>query len=175
MPGLLLTACRLPPQNRVEGTYATRFRQPSRLTRSFHRWFTLIIAELVSIAFVLTLLNSLTLISQVQAAPEIVSVNRRFSAEISQFRWADLGESDLRLAQMILIPDLPELEPTDQDSRPGAGRALGNRENAGHSGDLDGAIRSGDINNRPHRKRPRGEDDDDDNPRHRESDNDDDD
>ena len=127
----------------------------------------------------LTLINPLSLISQVlisqvQTAPERISVNSQLPPENPHFGWAASGKSDLRLAQFILIPHLPELEFTHQESRPGVGGDFSNRENAS-GGDRVGGARSERINNPPSRSRPRGHSGNDDTPRLRLGDDDDDD
>ena len=119
----------------------------------------------------LTLINSLILISQIQAAPGHISVNSWFLAEQSQFRWIDdPAEPDLGLAQVISIPDLPELEPVEPESGPAVEASPSQgahvNSNGSHRG---GGVRSGEANHRS-----RG-DDDDDTPKRRRRDNDDDD
>ena len=125
----------------------------------------------------ITLIIFLTGISHIQAAPaqDLGYINGHFSSENCQVKGADLEANDLRFAQVISIPDLPELEPIEPESAPGDSPAPGNGSNAGGSRNGGGEVRSGAANNRPRGTRSSWDDDDDDSSRRGRGDNDDDD
>ena len=112
---------------------------------------------------------------QVQATPKRDSGNSLLWVEKHQLRWGDLGECDLRLAQAISIPDLPEIGPIGQESGLGTGGNPSSGGNAGNGGNRGGIGGSGRANNYQ-RHQPRGEKDEvDGRHEYRERDNDDDD
>lgn len=123
----------------------------------------------------ITLINLLTGIAHIQIAPTQGLVNSDLLSENRQVKCLAPEADNLEISQVVSIPDLPELEPIEPESRPGEGEPPANGANSGDSSNGGGEVRSGGSTSRPRVTRPRGDDDDDDGPRRQRGDNDDDD